>query len=70
MQIHAGKNQKKLPGGGEKSNGQKIQDRLPSAQPGPEENGIETGGSWENTHMQLTTTTQVLFFLSLINSSH
>ena len=45
MQIHAGKNQKKLPGGGEKSNGQKIQDRLPSAQPGPEENGIETGGS-------------------------
>lgn len=45
MQIHAGKNHKKLPGGGEKSNGQKIQDRLPSTQPGPEENGIETGGS-------------------------
>ena len=45
MQIHAGKNQKKLPGGGEKGNGQKIQDTLPSGQPGPEENGIETGGS-------------------------
>lgn len=45
MQIHAGKNQKKLPGGGEKGNGQKIQDMLPSGQPGPEENGIEMGGS-------------------------
>ena len=68
MQIHAGKNQKKLPGGGEKGNGQKI--RFQVASLGQKKMELKREGREKTKHMQLTTTTQVLFSLSVINSSH